>query len=116
MVFLLSCFHHLGAFVLHLCFCLFALFSDNTVKKSDVKKRKAQQQDSQAPPTDLQTTPSDSLIPPQIPEIPPIKSEESHSVRQAPPPTESVPAPPLPPSGPSDAVDQSEAGDTPRER
>ncbi|KAL4217525.1 protein phosphatase 1 regulatory [Mactra antiquata] len=69
--------------------------SDNTVKKSDVKKRRAQQNDTQVPPTVSETTPPTTEAPPSV---------------------EVCPSPPPPPSGPPESTDQSQDEDPFRER
>ena len=98
-------------------FCFMCTFSDNTVKKSDVKKRKAQQQDlAQTHPTVLQAPPPDSVTPPNKSEIPNVDSNVGVVSKQATPTVELVPTPPPPPSDQTDSANQSEAGDTPRER
>ncbi|XP_060604965.1 neurabin-1-like isoform X4 [Ruditapes philippinarum] len=75
---------------------------DNTVKKSDVRKRKAQQNESHTPPP--------------VSESPPIIAEAQPKMSEAPPSKESFPAPPPPPAGPPELPDQSEDSETQRER
>lgn len=90
------------------------------MKKSDVKKRKAQQQESLTPPTDSQTTPSDPLTTPHKPPEPSVigsvEPDTCQSTEQNPPSIETIPAPPPPPTDVQESADQSVGLDTPRER
>ena len=81
------------------------LFSDNTVKKSDVRKRKAQQLGS-----DIQTPPATaSETEPPVPSVPVSETEDQGT-------EEKLPPPPPPPSNPQISLPETEPLDAARER
>lgn len=109
------------------------LFSDNTVKKSDVKKRKAAQLESQALSTNSQATPTNAQAPPQNIQAPPLDisklplsdqaissqpdaSNAGYENVEVPPTSNKVPTPPPPPVEPTEPIGLSEDWDTPRDR